>query len=134
MSYCAKYNAQANLDGRTDFVDDGTHIPDRLSLRHFGGRILSAYHVADSRLFVVIHSQKLSLDDLDREFNFTIFDLAGQVISNRDKGFKTSATARKHCTAALAKIDAEQVTVDAIAYVTRNNKSDSEYVAEYWNN
>ena len=130
-----KYNAQVNLGGRSHFVDDET-------LQYFGGRILSAYDEAGGRLFVVVHSQKRDFDDRRREFGYAIFDLAGQIVSRSDVGgrdkngdhFKTSATAHKYCAKALAKIDAEQVTADAIAYVTRNNKSNSEYVARTWNN
>ena len=130
-----KYNSQANLGGRTHFVDDET-------LQYFGGRILSADDKADGRLFVVIHSQHRGFDDRRREFGYAIFDLAGQAIScsgggGEDKDgnhFKTSATAHKHCAEALAKIDAEQVTADAITYVTRNNERDTVYAARTWNN
>ena len=126
-SYKAKNNAQANLMGRTHFVDDD-------ALRFFGGRVLSAYDVADGRLFVVVHSQKLGFNDYGREFGYAIFDLAGTVIADSPDKFKTGATARRHCEAALHAIDAEQATADAIAHVTRRNQSDSDYVAQHWNN
>jgi hypothetical protein len=127
VSYKAKNNAQANLAGRTHFVDDGT-------LQYFGGRVLSAYDVADGRLFVVVHSQKSGFDDYRREFGYAIFDLAGTVVADSADKFKYGATARKHCAAALDAIDAEQATADAIAHVTRRNQSDSAYVAQHWNN
>ena len=128
-------DAQAHLEGRSHFVDDET-------LQYFGGRILSAYDRAGGRLFVVIHSQHRGFDDRRREFGYAIFNLAGQAIScsgggGEDKDgnhFKTSATAHKHCAEALAKIDAEQVTADAITYVTRNNERDTAYAARTWNN
>ena len=130
-----KYNAQVNLGGRSHFVDDET-------LQYFGGRILSACDEAGGRLFVVVYSQKRGFDDRRREFGYAIFDLAGQAIScsggggrdDPDDHFKTSATARKYCAKALAKIDAEQVTADAITYVTRNNERDTAYAARTWNN
>jgi hypothetical protein len=127
VSYKAKNNAQANLAGRTHFVDDD-------ALRFFGGRVLSAYDVAGGRLFVVVHSQKSGFDDYRREFGYAIFDLAGTVIADSPDKFKTGATARRHCAAALHEIDAEQATADAIAHVTRRNQSDSDYVAQHWNN
>ena len=103
---------------------------------------MSAYDKADGRLFVVVHSQKRGFDDRRREFGYAIFDLAGQAVSRSGTGghdkdgnhFKTSATAHKHCAEALAKIDAEQVTADAITYVTRNNERDTVYAARTWNN
>ena len=135
LSNNVKFNAQANLEGRTHFVDDET-------LQYFGGRVLSAYDEAGGRLFVVIHSQHRGFENHQREFGYAIFNLAGQAIScsgggGEDKDgnhFKTSATAHKHCAEALAKIDAEQVTADAITYVTRNNERDTVYAARTWNN
>ena len=126
-SYNAKRNAQANLAGRSHFVDDDT-------LRFFAGRVLSAYDAADGRLFVVVHSQKRGFDDHSREFGYAIFDLAGTVIADSPDKFKTGATARKHCAAALQAIDAEQATAAAIEHVTRRNQSHSDYVAQHWNN
>jgi hypothetical protein len=126
-SYNAKRNAQANLAGRSHFVDDDT-------LRFFAGRVLSAYDAADGRLFVVVHSQKSGFDDYHRAFGYAIFDLAGTIIATSSDQFKTGATARKHCAAALQAIDAELATVAAIEHVTRRNQSDSAYVAQHWNN
>jgi hypothetical protein len=125
-SYNAKRNAQANLAGRSHFVDDDT-------LRFFAGRVLSAYDAADGRLFVVVHSQKRGRDDYSREFGYAIFDLAGTVIAHSSDKFKTGATARKHCAAALHEIDAEQATAAAIEHVRFWNQSDTRWAETYWN-
>lgn len=125
-SYNDKYNAQANLRGRSHFCDDDT-------LRFFSGRILSAYDHADGRLFVVVHSQRRGFEDYRREFGFAIFDLSGKVISSSADKFKTAATARKNCAKALEEIDAHQATLDAIDHVRRWNERDFEWAQETWN-
>tara|TARA_R110002012_G_scaffold315040_1_gene528329 strand:+ start:1335 stop:1760 length:426 start_codon:yes stop_codon:yes gene_type:complete len=124
-SYNARYNAQHNLRGRSHFVDDAT-------LRYFSGRVLSAYDSADGRLFVVVHSQATSLNDATRVYSYAIFDLAGSVINEHTKHYKSAATARKHCAAMLALLDADRITLDALSYLEGRFANDIRYAREKW--
>ena len=132
-SYNPRYNAQHNLRGRTHFVDDAT-------LRHFSGRVLSAYDSADGRLFVVVHSQRENWDNPDRVYSYAIFDLAGCVVSGRARrarsarlqSYKTAAKARKECAEMLALLDADQITLDALSHLEGRFANDMRYAREKW--
>lgn len=69
-----KPNAQANLQGRTHFVDDDT-------LRFFGSRILSAHEKEAGLLFVIIESSYLDWNKTKRGFRFAVFDVFGTCIA-----------------------------------------------------
>ena len=124
-SYNPRYNAQHNLRGRTHFVDDDT-------LRHFSGRVLSAYDSADGRLFVVVHSQRENWDNANRIFSYAIFDLAGCVVAGRVQSYKTAAKARKECAEMLALLDADQITLDALSHLEGRFANDMRYAREKW--
>ena len=85
-----KPNAQANLEGRTHYVDDG-------SLRFHSARIISARHYMDGALFVIIESTALDMYNTKRGFRFVAFDIFGNVIERPklDESFRTSEQARK---------------------------------------
>jgi len=90
-SYAAKDKAQANLSGRTHYVDDDT-------LRFFHSRISSARAIEHETIFLIVESVAADYQNRSRGFRFVAFDLNGSVINDR-KGpetlHRTSAQAEK---------------------------------------
>jgi len=113
-----KWNAQRNLQGRTHYVDDDT-------LRYHKSRVLSARHTDNGLLFAIVCSDALDYQNTKRGFRYSIFDLFGHVLDRPDleHAFRTSEQATKAMWEALNKIDAKQVTFNAI---TRERKQQNE--------
>ena len=105
-----KYNAQRNLNGRTHYVDDDT-------LRFHKSRVLETHITDEGLLFALVESYAADPDNHKRLFRPVIFDVFGSVIERLklDEGFASRKAATKAMWDALNKIDAKQVTLDAIA-------------------
>jgi hypothetical protein len=106
----AKTNAQRNLCGRTHYVDDDT-------LRWHKSRVISTRCTDGGLLFTIITSDALDMNNTRRGFRYVIFDIFGNTIARPDleHAFSTSAKAEKAMWAELNKIDAVDVTINAIA-------------------
>lgn len=83
--YGARQCAQANLQGRTHYVEDGT-------LRFFHSRILSARAVHMGAAFLIVESCAANYDNTSRKTRFVLFDVDGHVIHrSEDCGTKDKA-------------------------------------------
>lgn len=113
-SYMPKANAQANLCGRTHYVDDDT-------LKFHKARIISARPYADGLLFGLVESVALDPDGRERGFRYVIFDLCGNVCKrpNLEDSYKTRGKAAKELAKELEIIDAKEITHAAIAHQKR---------------
>jgi hypothetical protein len=111
----AKPNAQANLAGRTHYVDDDT-------LRFHKSRVLSSHVVYNGLLFAIVTSDALDMHNTKRGFRYAIFDLFGTVVDRPkiEEAFRTRAQATKAMWNLINTLDAKALTEAAI----KN--------AEYW--
>jgi hypothetical protein len=118
-SYKAKYNAQANLEGRTHWASDE-------NLRFFGCRISSAHETASGLLFYVIESSFLDFHKTKRGFRYAIFDIFGECVARLDvdQAFSTSDQARKAMREELASFDVAGHYRKALASIAK--KADRE--------
>lgn len=73
LSY-PKVNAQANLCGRTHYVDDAT-------LHWHKSRIISARVIDRGLLFAIVTSDALDMNNTKRGFRYVVFDVFGNVLS-----------------------------------------------------
>jgi hypothetical protein len=107
--YSAKLNAQANLTGRTHYVDDET-------LKWHHSRVLSAGHTDQGLLFYILTSDALDMHNTKRGYRYVIFDVFGHVIGRPklEDAFRTKEQARKAMWVALNAIDAKALTLEAI--------------------
>lgn len=89
-SYSAKADAQANLTGRTHYVDSDT-------LKYFHARINSCRAVDNGALLLIVESVAADYENRSRGFRFVAFDLTGTVLERADSDnlHKTSAQAEK---------------------------------------
>ncbi len=92
-SISPKANAQANLSGRTHYVNDDT-------LRYFFSRIVRTREIEHGLLFLLIELVAGDHQNRSRGFRFVAFDLCGTVINDRisanpESLFRTSAAAEK---------------------------------------
>jgi hypothetical protein len=105
-----KNNAQANLRGRTNYVNDDT-------LRYFRARILSTYHTDSGLLFAMVESCSGDFEHKTRICRPVIFDVFGNVLHRPklEESFRTRPQAERAMWKALDAIDAKQVTLEALA-------------------
>lgn len=86
--YVPKHSAQANLTGRTHYVDSGT-------LACFHSRIVSTHRLDDDSVFVIIESVAKDYENKTRGFRFVAFDLVGTVLNDPGEVYyRTSESAR----------------------------------------
>lgn len=113
-SYRAKYNAQANLEGRTHWASDS-------NLKFFGCRISSAHETENGLLFYVIESSFLDFHNTKRGFRYAIFNLFGECVSRLgvDDAFGTSAQAKKAMYKALDSFDTVEHYKKALESIAR---------------
>jgi hypothetical protein len=110
-----KTNAQRNLQGRTHFVDDDT-------LRFHKSRVISARHTDNGLLFAVVTSDAKDMNNHERGFRFTIFDVFGNRIYRKsDQWFRKSDQAVKAMWSALNEMDAIEITRKAIERAERRH-------------
>lgn len=104
----ARANAQDNLSGRTNYVDDST-------LRFFHARIVASEVFADGLLFGLIESYAADMRNTRRMFRGVLFDVFGDTVyrPSMENGFSTSRQARKALLAAVAAFDAKGHTAKA---------------------
>jgi len=96
-----KDDAQANLSGRTHYVDDST-------LKCFHSRIMSARYTDHGMLFAIVESVAADYQNKRRGFRFVVFDLDGTVVNDRASAVdvvSTSAKAEKDMWAFLDGFD-----------------------------
>lgn len=74
--YSAKNDAQANLRGKTHYVDDGT-------LKVFYSRVMSSRETDHGLVFSIVESVAGDYRNTTRGFRFVSFDLFGTVINDR---------------------------------------------------
>jgi hypothetical protein len=119
-----KSNAQANLMGRTHYVDDD-------SLRFHKSKILRASHHYEGLLFSIVTSDAVDYQNTKRGFRFVIFNLFGRVIERTplDATFRTSEQASKARYAALDAINAKEHTFEAISRERENRKTELDRLA-----
>ncbi len=105
-----KPNAQANLAGRSHYVEDDT-------LRWHKSRILSARAVDGGLLFAIVESVALDMNNTKRGCRYVVFDLFGKVVSRvpLEDCWRTSAAATKAMWRFLSECDAKAITLEAIA-------------------
>ena len=117
----AKYDAQANLEGRTHYVDDST-------LRFHKCRILETRVHDDGLLYSIITSDALDMDNTRRGFRYVIFDIFGNVLARPDleDSFKTSLKARKAMYDVLNGIDAKKTTLEGLEERKKQHARDIE--------
>lgn len=118
-----KRNAQRNLEGRTHYVDDDT-------LRHFHSHILSSWHEADGLLFCIIESCAADMNNTQRGFRYSIFDVFGNVVSRPDieRLCSTRKKAERECAVALAQFDAKALTEKAIQHAEQHHAYEMDYL------
>jgi hypothetical protein len=114
-----KINAQRNLCGRTHYVDDAT-------LKGFYSRIISARHTNGGLLFAIVTSDAKDYQNRSRGFRYVIFDLFGNVVERNPNSvdrefFRTSEKAAKAMWAAIAALDAADITRKAIESAERHH-------------
>jgi hypothetical protein len=104
-----KDNAQANLCGRTHYVDAG-------ALRFHKSRILSTHITDGGLLFALVESVALDPENRKRGYRPVIFDVFGTVIErpNLDSYYSSSKAATKAMWAALNAFDAKEHTLTAL--------------------
>ena len=113
-----KLNAQRNLHGRTHYVSDDT-------LRYFHAKILSCLIHEYGLLLSIIESSAADFNNTSRIFRGVVFDVCGNVIYRPEieHSFKTREAAKKALKAELEKMDAKQITRNAIqTEVIRNDR------------
>ena len=117
----AKYDAQANLEGRTHYVDDAT-------LRFHKCRILETRVHDDGLLYSIITSDALDMYNTRRGFRYVIFDIFGNVLARPDleDSFKTSLKARKAMYDVLNGIDAKKTTLEGLEERKKQHARDIE--------
>lgn len=111
-----KWNAQRNLSGRTHYVDDDT-------LRFHKSRILST-HITDSGLlFALVESVALTMDGSKRGYRPVIFDVFGNTVERPklEDSFKSRKAATSAMWDALNKLDAKQITREALDRQEQSN-------------
>lgn len=74
--YSAKNDAQANLRGKTHYVDDAT-------LKAFYSRISSARHTDQGLIYSIVESVAGDYQNNSRGFRFVSFDLFGTIVNDR---------------------------------------------------
>ncbi len=118
-----KPNAQANLAGRSHYVDAAT-------LRFHKSRVISARHVDNGLLFAIVTSDALDMDNAQRGFRYAIFDVFGNVLDRPTLGqaFRTRKQCEKAMWDTLNAIDAVTVTLAAIKQKARR---DAQELAEF---
>ena len=112
-----KGEAQANLRGRTHYVDDDT-------LRYHKARVLSTRIIDDGLLFALIESVALDMDNTRRGFRYVVFDIFGHIVSRVDleDSFRTRGQASKAMWDYLDAIDAIEITREAVERERRNHE------------
>lgn len=75
--YDAKYSAQRNLDGKTNYADDDT-------LKFFHARINSCRTECNGLVLILIENASKDTHNSARGNRFVAFDLFGTVINDRD--------------------------------------------------
>lgn len=123
-----KVNAQANLMGRTHYVDDDT-------LRWHKSKIISARCVDDGLLFAIVTSDALDMNNTKRGFRFVIFDVFGNTVERPklEDAYRTSAQATKAMWAALNALDAVAITHEAIKRQIKNHADEMLALVQYAN-
>ena len=103
-----KVNAQANLIGRTHYVDDDT-------LRFHRSRVLSARHTDEGLLFAITTSDSLDYNHTKRGFRYVIFDVFGNVVERVkiEDAFKRHEQCLKAMWKAVNALDAKAITIKA---------------------
>ena len=121
----AKYEAQDQLAGKTHYVDDDT-------LRFHHSRIISCDISHGGRLFWLIESCSLDMNNTKRGFRFVVFDIFGNVISRvgLEDAFKTSKAAKTMLKAFLDNVDADKVTKEGIKKFKKHNDASLAYLNE----
>lgn len=106
----AKVNAQANLAGRTHYVDDNI-------LRFHKSRVLVCKITDGGLLLAIVTSDAIDYQNTKRGFRYAIFDVFGTVVERTklEDAYRTRAQATKAMWAAVNAIDAKAVTLAAIA-------------------
>ena len=98
----ARNDAQANLEGRTHYVD-----PDTLRFHH--SRVLTAGTLADGLLYWVGESCSLDWENTRRGYRFVVFDVWGDAVTRPDL---------EHCKSTMraAGREFERVEFDLVAH------------------
>lgn len=124
-SCTAKYNAQANLEGRTHYVDDDT-------LRFHKSRILNTTITDGGLLFALVESYSVDPDGRQRAFRPVIFDVFGTTIHRPElgEGFSTSKKAVAAMWDVLNDIDAIAVTEVAMGRHLEGVKRELQYLRD----
>lgn len=109
-----KWNAQANLEGRTHYVDDDT-------LRFHKSRISTTAITDGGLLFALVESYAVDPDNRQRAFRPVIFDVFGNVKSRPglEGGYTTSKKAIAAMWDLLNSLDALAVTEEGIKHYQR---------------
>jgi hypothetical protein len=118
-----KWNAQANLEGRTHYVDDDT-------LRFHKARILSTAITDGGLLFALVESYAVDPDNRQRAFRPVIFDVFGNVVVRLkiEDGYKTSKQAITAMWDALNAISAIETTEKGVDRYLRDCAREVEYL------
>lgn len=124
-SYNAKYNAQANLIGRTHYVDDNT-------LRFHKSRVIKAQAHDRGLLFSIVTSDAVDMHNTSREFRYVIFDVFGTVLGRLElgDGYRTSRAAEKAMYDVLNGLDAMAITLEGIENEKKNHAREIEWFLE----
>ena len=105
----AKFNAQYNLRERTHYLDDD-------SLRFHKSRVVGCYISDAGLMLAVLESVALDYANTRRGFRGVLFDVFGNVVSTRslDECYSTAKAARKDMWQRWNKIDAKEITREAL--------------------
>ena len=105
-----KPNAQANLSGRTHYVEDST-------LKYFGSRVLSSRVLCEGAFFMIVESVATDYNKTRRGFRFVVFDIFGNTIerANLDEAYKTRNQAEKAFSKWYGAFDVESYYTGVLA-------------------
>jgi len=120
----SKANAQANLNGRTHYVDDDT-------LKYFHSKIAYSNDYENGTIFALVESCAADMDNRNRGFRFVVFDLFGTVIERRKSSdlFSTKDKARKALNTFFEDFDALEHYKQAMAERAERLANDSKRLA-----
>lgn len=121
----AKDEAQAQLAGKTHYVDSNT-------LKFHKSRIVDCEIVSCGLLFWIIESCALDMNNTKRGFRYVVFDVFGNVVSRVDLDgcFTTSKKARIACCEYLATVNALAITKAAIKEQKKRTDKEFSYLEE----
>lgn len=100
-------DAPRNLMGRTHYVDPDT-------LKYFGARILNAGHSKDGLLYWMVESVSSRPDHGGYTRRAVVFDLMGEVLTDRDEWFKVTGKAEDYALKFVREFDAVKHTTEKL--------------------